>query len=130
MAGFFVVLVCFRSAVGSFWLVLARFACFCSCWVVLGCFDWFWVVLAGFRSPFGLFWIVLAWFRSPFGFTAPKMKFSIKGFFSKCDQIHRKIWIWSHLLKKSLIENFIFCTAFVLGCFGSFWVVLDRFGLL
>ena len=32
-----------------------------------------------------------------------KMKFSIKDFFSKCDQIH-----WSHLLKKSLIENFIF----------------------
>ena len=30
------------------------------------------------------------------------MKFSIKDFFSKCDQIR------SHLLKKSLIENFIF----------------------
>ena len=29
-----------------------------------------------------------------------KMKFSIKDFFSKCDQIHRK---------KSLIDNFIFC---------------------
>ena len=24
-------------------------------------------------------------------------------------QIHRKLWIWSHLLKKSLVENFIFC---------------------
>ena len=34
------------------------------------------------------------------------MKFSIKDFFSKCDQILR---IWSHLLKKSLTENFIFC---------------------
>ena len=32
-----------------------------------------------------------------------KMKFSIKNFFSKCDQIR----IWSHLPKKSLIENFI-----------------------
>ena len=30
--------------------------------------------------------------------TAQKMKFSIKDFFSKCDQI---LWIWSHLLKKS-----------------------------
>ena len=30
------------------------------------------------------------------------MKFSIKDFFSKCDKI------WSHLLKKSLMENFIF----------------------
>ena len=30
------------------------------------------------------------------------MKFSIKDFFSKCDQIRRKLQIWSHLLKKSL----------------------------
>ena len=28
---------------------------------------------------------------------------------SKCDQICRKLRIWSHLLKKSLMENFIFC---------------------
>ena len=37
------------------------------------------------------------------------MKFFIKDFFSKCDQIHRKLWIWSHLLKKSLMKNFSFC---------------------
>ena len=36
------------------------------------------------------------------------MKFSVKDFFSKCDQIRRKLRIWSHLLKKSLMENFIF----------------------
>ena len=41
--------------------------------------------------------------------TAQKMKFSIKDFFSKCDQIRKKLRIWSHLLKKSLMENFIFC---------------------
>ena len=41
--------------------------------------------------------------------TAQKLKFSIKDFFSKCDQIRRKLLIWSHLLKKSLMENFIFC---------------------
>ena len=35
------------------------------------------------------------------------MKFSIRDFFSKCDQIRRKLWIWSHLLKKFLMENFI-----------------------
>ena len=35
--------------------------------------------------------------------TAHKMKFSIKNFFSKYDQI------WSHLLKKSFMENFAFC---------------------
>ena len=37
-----------------------------------------------------------------------KMKFSIKDFFSKCDQIRRNLRIWSHLPKKSLMENFIF----------------------
>ena len=40
---------------------------------------------------------------------AQKMKFSIKDFFSKCDQIRSFLRIWTHLLKKSLIENFIFC---------------------
>ena len=40
--------------------------------------------------------------------TAQKTKFSIKVFFSKCDQISRKLRIWSPLLKKSLMENFIF----------------------
>ena len=40
--------------------------------------------------------------------TAQKMKFSVKVFFSKCDKIRRKLRTWSHLLKKSLMENFIF----------------------
>ena len=35
---------------------------------------------------------------------AQKMKFS-------CDQIRSFLRIWSHLLKKYLMENFIFCTA-------------------
>ena len=44
-----------------------------------------------------------------------RMEFSIKDFFSKCDQI---CWshldrIWSHLLKKSLMENFSFCVVSV-----------------
>ena len=37
-----------------------------------------------------------------------KMKFSIKDFFSKCEQICKKLRFWPHLLKKSLMENFIF----------------------
>ena len=41
--------------------------------------------------------------------TAQKMKVSIKDFSSKCDQMRRKLRIWSHLLKKSLMKNFIFC---------------------
>ena len=36
------------------------------------------------------------------------MKFSIKDLFSKCDQICGKLRIWSYLLKKTLMENFIF----------------------
>ena len=41
--------------------------------------------------------------------TAQKMLFSIKDFFSKCDQIRSFLRIWSDSLKKSLMENFIFC---------------------
>ena len=37
------------------------------------------------------------------------MKFYIKDFFSKCDQIGSFLRIRSHLLKKALMENFIFC---------------------
>ena len=40
------------------------------------------------------------------------MKFSIKDFFRKCDQIRMKLWIWSHLLNKSFMENFIFCAVY------------------
>ena len=41
--------------------------------------------------------------------TSQKIKFTIKDFFGKYDQIFRKLWIWLHLQKKSLKENFIFC---------------------
>ena len=41
--------------------------------------------------------------------TDEKTKFSIKDFSSKCDQICKKLRIWSHLLEKSLMKNFIFC---------------------
>ena len=51
--------------------------------------------------------------------TSQKIKFSIKYFFSKCDQIRRKQRIWSHLLNKSLMANFIFCAVlesiFIIG---------------
>ena len=36
------------------------------------------------------------------------MKFSIEDFSSKCEQIRRKLQIWTYLLEKSLMENFIF----------------------
>ena len=47
--------------------------------------------------------------------TAQKMKFSIKDFFSKWDQIRSFLRIWPHLLKKSLMENFIFSAVSVEG---------------
>ena len=45
-------------------------------------------------------------------YTVQKMKFSIKDFFSKYDQIQiqKKLRIWSLLLKKSFMKIFIFCT--------------------
>ena len=52
--------------------------------------------------------------------TAQKMKFSIKDFFSKCDQFRMKLRLWSHLLEKSLMKNFIFCTV-------NIWRVLRLF---
>ena len=42
-------------------------------------------------------------------FTAQKMKYSIKDFFSIYDKIHNLLRIWSHLLKRLLMEVFIFC---------------------
>ena len=62
--------------------------------------------------------------------TAQKMKFTVKDFFSKCDQIRRKLRIWSHLLKKSLMENFIFCklSSMILSSWNGFrdgpWIFL------
>ena len=41
--------------------------------------------------------------------TVEKMKLTIKDFLSKWDGIRSFLRIWSHLLNKSLMENFIFC---------------------
>ena len=53
-------------------------------------------------------------FEKQNAYTAPKMKFYIKYFFRKCDQIRRKLRIWSHLLKESLMEKFILCAVIFL----------------
>ena len=37
------------------------------------------------------------------------MNLSVKNVFSKCEHIRIKLRIYSHLLNKSLTENFIFC---------------------
>ena len=46
-------------------------------------------------------------------YTAKNM-FSIKDFFSKCNQIRSFLRTWSHLLKKFLTENFIFCAVLII----------------
>ena len=38
-----------------------------------------------------------------------KNEVCIKYFFRKYDKIGKRLRIWSHLLKKFLMENFIFC---------------------
>ena len=43
-------------------------------------------------------------FNSQASNTARKIKFSIIDLFSKCDQIRRKMQIWSHLLKKEILN--------------------------
>ena len=53
------------------------------------------------ESPLAIFYTTV---------NAQKMKFSITDFLSKCDQIRSFIRLWSHLLKKSVIANFIFYT--------------------
>ena len=52
-----------------------------------------------------------------FSLPEQKMKFSIRDFFSKCDQIRNFLRIWSHLLKKYLMEKLL-------------WVVLKMFVLI
>ena len=42
-------------------------------------------------------------------YTAHKRKFSIKEFCIKCHQIRSFLRTWSYLLKRFLMENFIFC---------------------
>ena len=47
------------------------------------------------------------------------MKFSIKDYFSKCDQIHNFLRLSSQLLKKSLMEKFSFCAVELLRMGGE-----------
>ena len=46
------------------------------------------------------------------------MKFFIKDFFSKCDQIRRFLRIWSYLLNNFLMKNLIFCAMNVFNLFN------------
>ena len=60
----------------------------------------------------------LIWINSYFD-TEQKMKFVIDDFPKKRNQICWKLRIWSHLLKESLMKNFIFCAMWFL--ISLFW---------
>ena len=71
-------------------------------------------------SNYSAYGLVIIWYWC---FAAQKMKFSISDFFGKCDQIRRKLRIWSHLLKKSVVENFIFFVqCFFVGSFVAVYI--------
>ena len=58
------------------------------------------------------------------------MKFSINDFFSKCNQVHSYLHIRSHLLKKSLIETFIFQCRIKWYWGSKFWLlIIQRFAI-
>ena len=58
---------------------------------------------------------------------AQKIKFSVKAFLSKCDHMRRKFQFRLHLLKKTLMENFIFVQCWL--CFLSAYKTLHLFFL-
>ena len=62
-----------------------------------------------------------------FKVTVQKMKSSFVDIYNKCGQICSFLRIWLHLVKKSLIENFIFCVVSVTNTsFQVFWKKLAR----
>ena len=57
---------------------------------------------------------------------AHSMKFPIKDFFSQCEHIFTKLCIYSHLLKKSLMQNFNFCAVAVIANIGKYFMKIKR----
>ena len=54
-----------------------------------------------------------------------KLSFPLTDFLNKCDQKRWKLRIWSHLLKKYVMENFIFCAVSVFRLHLCFITVSD-----
>ena len=71
--------------------------------------QWVYYLCAAMQVYITASWVVLFFTFKPITVAAQKMKFSIDDFFSKCDQICSFLQIWSHLLRKSLMEDAIFC---------------------
>ena len=60
--------------------------------------------------------------------TAQKIKFSIKDFFNKCEPMRSFMWIWSHLMKKSWTENWIFYAVLAAFSFHSLTIFTEQLG--
>ena len=60
-----------------------------------------------------------------FFFTTQKMEFSITDFFSKYNQFRRNL-VTLHLLKKSSMENVIFCAAFFFLIFSRVYKLICK----
>ena len=63
-------------------------------------------------------------------YTTQKTKFSIKNFCSKSDHMHCSLRIWSHLLEKSLIGNFLFCAVIIVASIQTMSKVYEWTGCL
>ena len=59
-----------------------------------------------------------------------KTKFSIKDFSSKYDHMYCSLRIWSHLLEKSLMGNFIFCAVLIVASIQTISKVYEWTGCL
>ena len=79
---------------------------------ILVLMEFYWIRTSGVSNEK---WVIRA--------TAQKNKFFIEDLFSKCVQIRRKLRIWSHLLKKSSMKNFIFVQCALLSRFFKFIMV-------
>ena len=108
-----------------FWILDVRNA-ICFSWPKRGPIIWWWLSIMGVitllnYSPSAYFWIFLHWIISNTKKIKAKLSCFIIRFIGKKQTLHKN-WSfplrissvkvsWSHLLKKSLMENFIFCAA-------------------
>lgn len=69
----------------------------------------------------------IAWYRYIFLITATKLKFSVTDFFSKCEQVCRKLDLFVFIKKKILNKKLFLCVQCVFNPgtrFANVWVLL------
>ena len=83
-----------------------------------------------FRQLRLLISLCISWIFEWTIYTTQKTKFSIKNFCSKSDHMHCSLRIWSHLLEKSLIGNFLFCAVIIVASIQTMSKVYEWTGCL